>query len=59
VWVLRDQIPDNNSKEEWKSSPFTSEISGEKKELFTYFLKVGRDALLRCEGLPTGISFFP
>jgi hypothetical protein len=27
------------------------------EDFFTYFLKVGRDALLRCEGLPTGISF--
>jgi hypothetical protein len=27
-------------------------------DFFTYFLKVGRDALLRCEGLATGISFF-
>ena len=39
MWVLRDQIPDNDSTEEWKSSPFTSEISGEEKRLFHLFLE--------------------
>ena len=38
MWVLRDQIPDNDSKEEWKSSPFSSEISG-KKRLVHLFLE--------------------